>query len=220
VKALAMSALVTLAVGAAAATSEAVQLSTVYHVQASARGLYSNAKPLGLVAINIPSIPVVSVNDDGSQNAYVANVGVPAASPQISATALEVNASGETGSGPNAGGHADASVANLVIVPAGLGAEAVSSRCDATKAGPTGSTTIVGGTGALSAIAVNPPPNTTIPLGILTIVLNEQVSRDTAAGGTFLHSMRVRAIHITFGAPGSGEIIVAESSCAATGPAA
>ena len=221
VKALAMSALVAVGLGMAAATSEAVPLSTVWHDNASARGIFSNAKPLGLVAINVPATPVVAIQDNGNQTAYVANVAVPAATPAISATALEVKAAGELGSGPNAGGHAYAYVANLSVVPAGLGAAAVASECHSNLAGSTAFSTIVGGTGALSAVALNPPPNTTIPLGILTIVLNEQVSQDNTNGpGSVQHAMRVRAIHITFGAPGSGEIIVAESSCRASGPPA
>jgi hypothetical protein len=221
VKALAMSALVTVGLGMAAATSEAVPLGTVWHDNASARGLYSNAKPLGLVAINIPSIPVVAIQDTQTASGYVANVGVPAGTPAISATALAVNAAGELGSGPNAGGHANSYVANLSIVPAGLGAAAVYSECHSTMAGNSGFTTIVGGTGALAPVALNPPPNTTIPLGILTIVLNEQLAQDSVnPNGSVQHAIRVRAIHITFGAPGSGEIIVAESSCRASGPPA
>lgn len=202
-----------------------------WHYSASATGVLSDLAPLGGPAINVAATPRVAIVDppgntvpEASQaNATRLSIAVPTTAPQISSSTLTTAAKGSIETASNGSSHAEASVEDLLVAPVGLGATAVKSTCDATKTGTVGTTTIVGGTGLLSSVAVNPPPNTTIPLGLFTVVLNEQTALDAVVGtGTLAvvkHELRVRAIHVIGLAPNAGEVIVSESQCGVRGPA-
>lgn len=215
---------------AASAGGDASTLTSVWHYNASATGVSSTFAPLGAAKLDVPPRPTVAVSEangaSSSKSDTLATLTAPAAggTPSVTSSTLSVLASGAVGGAtPNATAQATVENLNLALSSTtALGASAVKSSCASTKAGTTATSSIAGGTGALSAVALNPPPNTTIPLGIVTIVLNEQtVVPDVATGiyPAFEHDILVRAIHVIGNAPGAaGDVIVAESRCRLRGP--
>lgn len=109
--------------------------------------------------------------------------------------------------------HAQADLANVGIGLSALEGTigAVNATCDATQAGTTGSASLANVQLPGVSVPVNPAPNTTISLPLVTIVFNEQIQN---ADG----SLTVNAVHIKLNAlVGTGDIILAHAQC---GPAA
>jgi hypothetical protein len=106
-------------------------------------------------------------------------------------------------------------VAALTGTPAALTATAVSSQCSVGPNSESGSTTILGGTFGGQSLAANPPPNTTLTIDGVTLILNQQIP----SGGPGNFSLTVNAVHLILsGALGTGDIIIAQSRCGESGP--
>ncbi|HEV3401490.1 MAG TPA: choice-of-anchor P family protein, partial [Acidimicrobiales bacterium] len=103
--------------------------------------------------------------------------------------------------------ESSASVANVVLGTTNLGV--VSSECRADGNGARGSSTIVGSSG----LPTNPLPNTlpSLPAGLLSLVLNEQIVNNTPGTAT----ITVNAVHANILGI---DIIIGQSVCNAFGP--
>jgi hypothetical protein len=129
----------------------------------------------------------------------------------LSTGVLNVSASGNAAT-PSS--QASASVATVKAFESLISADAISSTCNATASGTSGSTTLVNAVipGVLN-VSANPAPNTTLLNvgGIAKIVLNEQTTSNSG-GAT---SITVNAVHIYLNlAPvATGDIIIAQSHC-------
>lgn len=147
---------------------------------------------------------------------------MPPVVPSIfSAAVSTVHTDGTTSSGgvPNSPlVNSSASVGTFTLAPLGITFAVAESQCKADDP-PTGapsvtaSTTILGQVGA-QAVSGNVGPNTTIPLGPFTVVLNEQVPGQSSDSHP---SILVNAVHIYSGTPGSTYsnqgVILSESRC-------
>jgi len=99
-----------------------------------------------------------------------------------------------------------------------LGASTVTSRCTSNGDGSTGSTTLAGVTGIVTATV--PAPNTVVQLpGVGSVTLNEQIvtSQPGATSSITVNAVDVR-IDPALLAGTSGQIIVGQSRCGALGP--
>lgn len=145
--------------------------------------------------ITVPPIPLV-VTPPGGQQSLI-NVGAGG----VNVAALSVSSQGS-------GGNVSSSAGILgATVPSFLTAQGLTSQCSATPTSATGSSTLIGASSPLTGpLAVNPPPNTTVPVVVGTLTLNEQ------SGGP--NSIRVRAAHVA--ASPLADVVLAESDCGVT----
>ncbi len=160
---------------------------------------------LGASAVNVG--PLAPSNSGGQTKAELANLNV-AGLVTAGVVTSEATLNEETGVV-----HAQADLANVGIALGGLGGKigAINATCDATQAGTTGSSSIANVSLPGVSIPVNPAPNTTIKLPLVTIVFNEQISGDDG-------SLTVNAVHVKLNAlVGKGDIVLAQAKC---GPAA
>lgn len=160
---------------------------------------------LGQPAVNVG--PLAPSNTGGPTEASLASVNVPGivSAGVVTSQAVLNEETGEV--------HAEADVANVNIGLAALTGSigAVEATCDATQSGTTGSTTLANVQLPGVSVPVNPAPNTTINLPLVSIVFNEQI--ENADG-----SLTVNAVHIRLNAlVGMGDIVLASATC---GPAA
>ncbi|GAA2993954.1 choice-of-anchor P family protein [Actinokineospora diospyrosa] len=110
--------------------------------------------------------------------------------------------------------HAEASLADVVLVLSGLGTiGAIKVSCDATQVGVTGTTALtdVAITGA--TLPLNPAPNTVVGLpGIATLTLNEQI---TDPDGT----LKVAGVHMRLEVAGTGgDLYLGAAVCGVAAP--
>jgi hypothetical protein len=144
--------------------------------------------------VTVPPTPAVNFPPGGSQSLVNVNAG------GVSAGVLNVSSQGDS-----AGNVASSASVLNAQVPGFLTATAVSSQCASTP-------TVAGGSSVLNAstpagpVAVNPAPNTSIPVIVGSLILNEQ------QGGS--NSIRVRAVHVA--AAPLADVILAESDCGIT----
>ena len=142
--------------------------------------------------ISIPPVPLVVTPPGGQQS--LLNVGAGG----VNVAALSVSSQGSNGNVTSSAGDLGATV------PAFLTASALTSQCSATPTAATGSAQLIGASSPLTGpLAANPPPNTTIPVVVGTLTLNEQQ--------TTSNSIRVRAAHVA--ASPITDVILAESDC-------
>jgi hypothetical protein len=142
--------------------------------------------------IALPATPLV-VTPPGGQQTLV-NVG-----------AAGVNVAGVAVSSQGSGGSTSSSAGILgATVPGFLTATAITSQCSATPSGASGSSSLIGASSPLTGpLAVNPPPNTSVPVVVGTLNLNEQ------SGGP--NSIHVRAVHVA--ASPITDVVLADSQC-------
>lgn len=170
---------------------------------------------------NVTSGPLPSVTlPPGGGGPFTASVGGANVPGYLSAGVMNVSTEGG-----NLGSHqgfatSSASVANANALSGRVTADVVRSQCTSNGDGSSGSSTLTNARVLGTPVAVNPAPNTVIPLpGIGTVTLNEQIRPTNGPGDT---SIIVRAIHIRLdvagGSLGQGDIIIAESRCGARGP--
>jgi hypothetical protein len=160
---------------------------------------------LGQPAVNVG--PLAPSNTDGPTSASVADVNVAGLVTAALITSESV-LNEETGEV-----HAQADLANVGINLGALDGTigAVNATCDATQAGTTGSASIANLQLPGVSVPVNPAPNTTVNLPLVSIVFNEQIQNPDG-------SLTVNAIHIKLNAlVGTGDVILASATC---GPAA
>lgn len=128
---------------------------------------------------------------------------------------LVVSTQGDTAISHTRTVRSSARVVDVSLLDGRITADAVSTSCLSNGDGSSGSTTLTG---------LNPPqvpptpaPNTVVTLsGIGTVTYNEQVEVNTPGVGT---SIVVNGIHVRLsGTLGTGEIVLAQSRCAANGP--
>lgn len=174
-----------------------------------------------LNAANVKSGPLPTVTLPPAGGGPFTNSAVSACVPTPScallrAGVLQVSTQGSTGA--TGGSQSSAAVANVDALggsPAELTATAVSSQCQVTSTSASGSTTLVGGSFGGQALAANPPPNTTLNIDGVTLILNEQ--KTTGGAGNF--SMTVNAVHLILSdGAGTGDIIISQSRCGERGP--
>ena len=170
--------------------------------------------------INSGPTPVVTLPPTGGGpfTDNLAQVDLPDA---LLAQVLQVSTEGALG--PAGFVESSADVANVRIGPAAspvLEATAVHSECRADSLGSTGTASLasleIGGEGG----ALEPPPNTVIPVpGVGEIRLNEQISSSTRGEEEGVTNITVNAIHVVFDGPlGTGDIIISQSRCEVQGP--
>lgn len=160
---------------------------------------------LGAAAVDVG--PLAPSNTSGPTTASVASVNA-ANIVTAGVVTSESTLNEETGEV-----HAQADIANVGIGLAALKGKigAVNATCDATQAGITGSANIANVQLPGVSVPVNPAPNTTISLPLVTIVFNEQINNQDG-------SLTVNAVHIKLKAlVGTGDIVLAHARC---GPAA
>ncbi len=160
---------------------------------------------LGQPAVDVG--PLAPSNTDGPTSASVADVNVAGLVTAALITSESV-LNEETGEV-----HAQADLANVGINLGPLDGTigAVNATCDATQAGTTGSASIANLQLPGVSVPVNPAPNTTINLPLVSIVFNEQIENPDG-------SLTVNAIHIKLNAlVGTGDVVLASATC---GPAA
>jgi hypothetical protein len=188
-------------------------------VSGGAFGESVNVTPLE--AANVKSGPLPTVTLPAAGGGPFTNSALSACVPSpgcalLQAGVLNVSTQGSTGA--TGGSQSSASVANVDALKgsaAELTATAVSSQCRVTGNSASGSTTLVGGSFGGQSLAANPPPNTTLSIDGITLILNEQ--KTTGGPGNF--SMTVNAVHLILsGELGSGDIIISQSRCGERGP--
>ena len=182
---------------------------------AGAFGLSVNANGPGGATFTLGPIPSVDLpGGGGNVSTSAASASVP---PVLSATVLNVSSQGG-----NLGSHAGfststAQLAGADLLSGALTAEVLTATCTSNGDGSTGSTALANAQAGGSALALNPPPNTTIPVGTIgTVVLNEQIVTNTPGVET---KITVNAVHITLNVDGfTGDVIISQARCRAAGP--
>ena len=141
----------------------------------------------------VPPTPVVSFPPGGQRSLVnVSQAGV-------SAGVLTVSSNGDN-SGSVASSAQTLGVSNTTAVP--VAASALTSACSSSPSGTSGTASVVNGTTPAGPLAVNPPPNTSVPLLVGSLTVNEQ---QPAPNG-----IRVRTVHAS--TPVAG-VVIAESDC-------
>ncbi len=173
------------------------------------------------IAVTSGPTPVVALPANGQGGGpftdNLAEVDLPDA---LLAQVLQVSTEGALG--PAGFVESSADVANVRIGPEdapAVEATAVHSECRSESTGSTGTASLasleIGGEGG----ALEPPPNTVIPIPGGEVRLNEQITssqRGTEEGNT---SITVNAIHVVFDNPlVTGDIIISQSRCEVQGP--
>jgi hypothetical protein len=142
--------------------------------------------------IALPATPLV-VTPPGGQQTLI-NVGAAG----VNVAGVAVNSQGSNGNVSSSAGILGATV------PSFLTASAITSQCTATPASASGSSSLIGASSPLAGpVAVNPPPNTSVPVVVGTMTLNEQ------SGGP--NSIHVRAVHVA--ASPVADVVLADSQC-------
>jgi hypothetical protein len=178
-------ALASLAVGFVPSAS--AQTPTVISVIGSADGLSAS---LDVTVIEVseslavgptPTVTLPATGGTVSDEALGFSEDV-ASAVSLSAATLAASTQGELGPAGNASAEAVAEELSLAIVGAAglIEAEAISASCAADLGGVTGTTTLVGASVLGEALAVDPAPNTVVPisvptLGDATVTLNQQI---------------------------------------------
>lgn len=182
----------------------------------------NNVSALGLVGVNSPAQPTVTLPATGSATpitSSLATVTVPPVLGTVLSTGLlNVSTQGTTGpSGSSTGSASTASAKALTglttpLTPF-LTADLIKSTCTANGTGASGTTTLTNATlNGATVVNLSPTPNTTLlnlP-GVAKVVANEQTS---AAGDP---NITVNAIHIYLLTPSglaSGDIVISQSHC-------
>ncbi len=215
----------------AAACSAALASSAQADVTEVTGGAYGESVDVtllgGLVPITTTSGPEPAVSMSATEGGPAGDLGpftASTASVSVGTGLLStgiLNASTEGGNleGDDHSGFATSSASvNEVSAAAGrITATTVGSTCTSNGDGSSGTSTLETAEVLGVAVALNPAPNTTIPLpGVGRVILNEQIRPTNGPGDT---SIIVRAIHVELdGILGDGDIIIAESRCGAKGP--
>jgi hypothetical protein len=170
--------------------------------EGEANGIRGTVNVIGGTLLSIPNTPHEEQPPGGSsQVAGLPGAVAPAATASILAASSDANGSSAAVADLTAVNGLVPGVANV------LTADAISSECS----GADGSSSLVNAVAAgVPALALSPPPNTTVPVpGVGSLVLNEQTSD---AGG-----ITVRAVHLTVNVAGivTAEIVISESVCLA-----
>jgi hypothetical protein len=177
------------------------------------------------VSVNatVPGVPTIAVGP-------IPSVDLPAGGGSVSTSAASVDAApvlktkvlNVSSQGGNLGSHAGfststAEVNDTNLLQGALTAEVITATCTSNGDGSTGSTKLVEAEAGGNPLAVNPPPNTTIPVGTIgTVVLNEQIVTNTPGVET---KITVNAIHITLNVGDiTGDVIISQARCRAAGP--
>lgn len=182
----------------------------------SAFGAQVNVTLLGMPVVNAG--PIAQSETTGPTSAHVVNLNLPNI---LTVGALDTSATADPTTG-DVNTDADTLNVGLPLLQAVLGnvsIKVVDATCSATSSGTTGSATILGANlGSLPPIAVNPPPNTQIPVSlplignIATLTFNEQIQN---ADG----SLTVNGLHIhllgsgLLGTIGSGDVVLSSNTC-------
>lgn len=180
----------------------------VTSVSGSAFGAQVQVTLLGL-PVNVGPLPSVTLppNGGGPFTGNVINLGVPSV---LSASVLDASTQGSLG--VNGSSASSARVAGVAVTDV-LTADVLASECQADASGVSGSSTITNGLVAGIPVAVNPAPNTTIDLGLVTVILNEQIVSSTPGS----NDITVNAVHVIFNTGLlNGDVIIAQSHCDTT----
>ena len=189
-------------------------------------GVSANATVLGVPAVQVGPVPSVNLPaGGGSVDEQLASVNAPNV---VEAGLLEVESEGgdlgsHQGFAISSASVADVTVLELLDDLLGgdplLEADVVTAECESNGDGSSGESTLVDAAVAGNAVAVNPPPNTTIDLlnGTVRVVLNEQLVTNTPGVET---TITVNAVHVTANVAGlvNADIIVSQARCRAAGP--
>jgi hypothetical protein len=146
---------------------------------AGAFGVSVNANGPGGATFTLGPIPSVDLpGEGGNVSTSAASASVP---PVLSATVLNVSSQGA-----NLGSHAGFSISTAQlggadVLSGALTVEVLTATCTSNGDGSTGSTTLVNAQAGGNGLAVNPPPNTTMPVG--TIALWSSTSRSSPTPG-------------------------------------
>jgi hypothetical protein len=142
--------------------------------------------------ITLPATPLV-VTPPGGQRTLL-NVG-----------ANGVNVAGVAVSSQGSGGNVSSSAGILgATVPSFLTASGITSQCTATPTSASGSSSLFNASSPMTGpVAMNPAPNTSVPVVVGTMTLNEQ------SGGP--NSIHVRAVHVA--ASPVTDVVLADSQC-------
>jgi hypothetical protein len=202
-----------LCVGIGFATPAAADVNDVSG--AGAFGVSVNATAPVVGAVTVGPIPSVDLpGGGGNVSTSAASVSGP---PVLTAGVLKVSTEGA-----NLGSHdgfstSTAEVANANLLSGALTAQVITASCTSNGDGSTGSSTLVDASAGGNPLAVNPPPNTTIPIATIgTIVLNEQIVTDTPGVET---KITVNAIHITLNVGGiTGDVITVRPAAGPPAP--
>jgi hypothetical protein len=189
--------------------SETVRVSSAV-MTGRAYGLTATATALGLPLVNVVPTP-----DTGAVSTMsTSTTATPCVAAVPGAIGAHVLCANVTTDSPSGRSTASASVADaavgIALVPA-IGLGAVQSTSTTTCAGSSGSTTIaylkVGST-VVIAQPTNIPPNTTVNVGIVKLVLNEQIPFTTPDAG-----LTVNAVHVIVNVLGvvTANVVVASS---------
>ena len=214
---LAAASLTSLSLLAAAAPAASAAAPTA--LEGGAVGLYVNSI-LG-VPLNIAQPAVVTPPGGGSRDATLGGISIgglpPLIPPFLTAGVSAVHTDG-TLAGGGAIVNSSAKLAYFTLSLLGINLHAIASSCTANdpatgKPALTANTTLVGQIGQ-SRFYGNAAPNQTIKLGLLTVVINEQVVGQSSDGHP---GILVNAVHIYTGTPGptysNQGLILAESRC-------
>jgi hypothetical protein len=153
------------------------------------------------VSVTLGPTPAVSTPPGGSDTRI--NQAVPAAG-----TSVSVLTASSQPSGANVTSLAQVVGAN--VLSGTLTADVISSTCTATPSGATGSSALANAQAAGVPINVSPPPNQTLTLpGVGMLILNEQVRSGSS-------SITVNAVRLALtGALIGGGILISHSACSA-----
>jgi hypothetical protein len=212
---------VLLAVAMATATAGPAAADVTDVGGSGAFGVSVTATVVGGPTVDVGPIPSVDLPADGGNVSD--DLASADASPVLDTGLLQVSSEGG-----NLGTHQGfatslASVADVTVVEDAvdgdplLAADLITAQCTSNGDGSVGQSSLFDAEVAGNPIAVNPPPNTTIPIGsIATVVLNEQIVTNTPGVET---KITVNAVHITLNVGGiSGEVIISQARCRAAGP--
>lgn len=173
------------------------------------------------IAVTSGPTPVVELPANGEGGGpftdNLAEVDLP---DVLLAQVLQVSTEGALG--PAGFVESSADVANVRIGPADapvVEATAVHSECRADSLGSTGTASLaslaIGGEGG----ALEPPPNTVIPIPGGEVRLNEQITTSERGAEEGNTSIIVNAIHVVFDNPLiTGDVIISQSRCEVQGP--
>lgn len=169
---------------------------------------------------NVSAAPSVTLPATGSGNVPITNTAASGSVPGFLSTGL-INVSTNGALGPAGFATSGSDIVNLNLGIAGLSltADVVTSHCDSTSSGSTGSTVLANAVINGIALSSTPAANTVVPvLGVATIIVNEQ----TATGGLGSSSITVNAFHVQIGPAGAPteDIIISQSHCDVTTPSA
>ncbi|SDD37266.1 choice-of-anchor P family protein [Actinokineospora iranica] len=164
---------------------------------------------VGVTLLGQPAVkvgPLSPSHTDGPTDAQLASIDVPGV---VSAGLVTSSAKRDDATGIV---HSSANLTDVKVALAALGSvKAIDVDCEATQAGTTGKTSLVGVKLAGVKVDANPAPNTVISLPLVTIVFNEQIKNNDG-------SLTVNGVHVKLNALlGKGDVVLGSATC---GPAA